>query len=259
MTAREAIRQGCGDLSRARAATAASLLGTIAAALAVEVTFRAAGEDLRGLFTLGDDRIGQLLHAILVLLLGTATSSLLFDGARAVALTAYARPGERWLLAGFSRLPAIVSVGAMEMLIQLCLLLGLGRMVGAAVDARSPLGAALACAPVGCLCLLTFAVARVAQVLAARGVPPSAALLHGCDVVFRRLSSLIRLALVLALFTLPLTVPAALLGVGALVAVGHASGALAGALALALFELAALLGYAALAQLVGRDPRLTTG
>jgi hypothetical protein len=255
--AREAISAGCGDLSRARAATAAALLGTVAAALAVEVMLRAAGEDLRGLF--GDDGTGQLLHAILVLLLGAALSSLLFDSARAVALTAYARPGQPWLLAGLSRVPGLLTVGAMEVTIQSCLVLGLLKLTGAAVDARSPLAAALAWAPVGCLCAITFGAARIAQVLVARGVPPSAALVHGCDFVLRRISSLVRLALVLALWTLPLTVPAVLFGIGALVAVGHATGALAGALGLALFELAALVGYAALAQLVGRDPRLITG
>jgi hypothetical protein len=129
--------------------------------------------------------------------------------------------------------------------------------MAALAGVHHPLASALVTAPVLMLVLWLFAAARVALVLAARGVPPAAALVHGLDVVLRRLPSLVRLSGAIAWYPLPLTVPALVLRAAGAQAGGAA--ALCRGLSLAFFELAALVGYAALANLVGRDPRLTTG
>jgi len=135
--------------------------------------------------------------------------------------------------------------------------MGLGLALMAHLD--RPLAAALLAAPALGLLLVMFVAARVALVLAARGLAPARALVHGFDVVFRRLPSLVRLGGALVVYTLPLTALALLLRVAAAFAHQGLLAAVGRSLSLALLELAALVGYAALANLVGRDPRLTTG
>src|SRR5205823_1127435 len=113
---------------------------------------------------------------------------------------------------------------------------------------HAPFRAALIAAPALFLILVMFAAARVALVLVARGLPPARALVHGFDVVLRRLPSLLRLLAALLVWTLPLTLPAAALRIGASMAHEGLLTAMSRALSLALAELAALIGYAALAN-----------
>jgi hypothetical protein len=255
---RALVRQGLDDLARAWPATLTAWLASLAAALAVEAALRQAGGDVRG--ALGDNGIGDLLHAMLVVLLGAAVGSLLLDSARSLALTAYARPGQPWLAAGFSRVPALITVTAVEITVEGFLLLGLALLGPTLLAAHAPLMGALAAAPALFLMLIMFGAGRVGVVLAARGLRPAFALLHGFDVVLRRLPSMVRLFAAVALYTLPLVLPAIVLRLAA--ALTHEwtlTASLARVLSLALFELAALVGYAALGNLVGGDPRLTTG
>jgi hypothetical protein len=244
------IRDGIRDLVRAKSATAIAWMASLAAALAVEAALRTAALDLRRLVSLGD-----LFHAALVVMLGATVGSLLLDTGRALALTAYSHPGQPFLAVGLGRLPALITVSAVEATVQMFLLLALVL----ALPSKAPFRAALIAAPALFLILVMFAAARVAMVLAARGLPPARSMVHGFDVVFRRLPSLLRLLGQWFLWTLPLTIPAAALRIGASLAHEGLVTALSRSLSLALAELAALVGYAALANLVGRDPRLTTG
>jgi hypothetical protein len=244
------MREALADLQRSKLATALAWLGAFTAALAVEVAFAEAAHDLRHV-----SQIGDLLHALLALLLGAAVGSLLFDIARSFALTAYAHPGQPFIALGLRRVPALITLTAVEATVQLFLLLGLLL----ALPRHAPLAAALLAAPVLCLLLFLFAAARVGLVLCARGVRPALALLHGFDVVARRFPSLLKLFLQVVLYTLPLTIPALALRLAAAFAHESIINILSRTLALALLELAALVGYAALGNFVGRDPRLTTG
>jgi hypothetical protein len=244
------VREGLKDLSRSRVATAIAWAAALAAALAVEAALRTALLDVKRMYSLGD-----LFHALLVVLLGATVGSLLLDTGRALALTAYAHPGQPFLAVGMGRLPALITVSAVEATVQTFLMLGMLL----ALPSRAPLAAALLAAPALFLALVMFAAARVGLVLAARGLPPSRALVHGFDVVLRRLPSLVKLAWALVGWTLPLTIPAAVLRLMAARAEEGLATSMARSLSLALAELAALIGYAALANLVGRDPRLTTG
>jgi hypothetical protein len=244
------VKEGLQDLSRARLATAIAWTASLAAALAVEAGFRTAVIDVRRMASLGD-----LFHALLVVMLGATLGSLLLDGARALALTAYAHPGQPFLAVGFSRVPALITVTAVEVTVQMFLALGLLL----ALPARAPFLASLISAPTLMLMLVMFVAARVALVLASRGLPPARALIHGFDVVFRRFPSLARLGAEVFVWTLPLTLPAGVLRVLCILAKEGPATAVARSFSLALFELAALIGYAALANLIGRDSRLTTG
>jgi hypothetical protein len=244
------IREGLKDLWRARVATGIAWLAALAAALALEAAFRTAVLDLRRLASLGD-----VFHALMVMMFGALVGSLLLDTARALTLVAVSHPGQPFLALGLTRVPALITVTAVEATVEMFLLLGVARVV----PSHSPLAAAFVAAPALFLCAVMFAAARVAMVLAARGLRPALALLHGFDVVMRRLPSLLRLFGAWFLWTLPLTLPAAFLRILALMARDGLATAMARSLSLALFELAALVGYAALANLVGRDGRLTTG
>jgi hypothetical protein len=244
------VREGIADLWQARSATAIAWVASLAAALAVEASLRTVALDLGRLASLGD-----LFHALLVVLLGASVGSLLLDTGRAVALSAISHPGQPFLANGLGRVPALITVSAVEITVQMFLLLGILY----ALPARPGTAAAFVAAPALFLCLIMFAAARVALVLAARGVKPAAALIHGFDVVARKFPSLVRLAGGIFVWTLPLTVPAAFLRTLAALAREGLATSLARALSLALLELAALVGYAALARLIGRDARLTTG
>ncbi len=248
---RELVWRGLEDLGRARLATATAGLAALAAALTVEVALRSGAS------------AGGAAELVGVVLVGLTLSSLLGSCARALALTAYSQPGRAWLAAGFTRVPALVTVSAVELTVQGSLMLGAALLLPRAAVTHSPLAkallCALLCAPSLLLCASFFGAARVALVLVARGMTPSRALIHGLDVVARRLPSLLKLAGALALYTLPLTLLAAALMVASLRQVATPTASLARATALMLFELTALWSYAALANLVGRDARLTTG
>jgi hypothetical protein len=237
-------RAGWDDLRRSGVATAIALVASLAAALALQAAGRRA---------LADWHHASPGHAFAVVMLGAAVASLLLDCARAVALTAYAHPGEPFLARGLSRVPAMITITAVEITVEgflgLALLLTVPRVLARGLGADAALACALVAAPVALLALVVFAAARVALVLAARGLAPARSLATGFDVVMRRLPSLVELAAVLALVTLPL----ALVGV-ALRFAGHAV-----PFAYAFLELAALWMYASLAVLVGRDPRLALG
>jgi hypothetical protein len=109
------VRDGLRDLGRARTATAIAWLASFAAALSVEVALRTAALDLRDSVLGGG--IGALFHAQLVVLLGAAVGSFLLDSARALALTAYARPGQPFLALGMTRVPALITLTAVEITI----------------------------------------------------------------------------------------------------------------------------------------------
>ena len=248
------MREALDDLRRAKLATALAWLAAFSAALVVEVAFGEARHDLRSLLT-PLAQIGDLFHALFAILFGAALGSLLLDSARAWALVAYAHPGQPFIALGLSRVPALITLTAVEVTVEMLLLLGLFL----SLPLHAPFTAALIAAPVLFLLLILFAAARVGLVLCARGVRPALALMHGFDVVMRRFPSLVRLFLRVALYTLPLTIPALMLRLAAIFARESVINIASRSLALALFELAALVGYAALGNFVGRDPRLTTG
>src|SRR5262249_40491770 len=150
---------------------------------------------------------------------------------------------------------ALITLTAVEITVQGCLFFGLFL----SAPLHAPFTAALLAAPVLFLALWLFAAARVGLVLTARGVRPGVALMHGFDLVARRFPSLFRLFGSLVLWTLPLTIPAAALRIAALFARESVWTVASRSLSLALLEGAALLGYAALGNFVGRDSRLTTG
>jgi hypothetical protein len=137
----------------------------------------------------------------------------------------------------------MISVRAVELTIYFALVLGVAfALVAAPARAAWPL--VLAVFPAVALALVTFAAARVAQTVIARGLPPAVALAGGFDVVFRRLPSLTRLGVFGALVTAPFWITAALMPFP---------------LGSALVGAAALWLYAALSAAVGADARLATG
>ena len=244
ISARVAIRRGARELWRAPAPTLAALVGTMTAALAARAAWLRAGQALLA------ERPGR---AVFIGLVGASVAALLVDVTRAAALTAYAGPPRslgRTLALGLVRTPAMISVRAVELLIYFALALGdlflLARglaRVGADPTAQA-LAAATLLLPSLVLALVVFAASRVAQTVIARGLPAAVALVHGYDVVLRRFPSLARLALAGVIVAAPLLVAAAVLPFP---------------LGAALAGLAALWLYAALAILVGRDGRLSSG
>jgi hypothetical protein len=241
--ARTALKEGVDALLRHPLVTAAAVLATVTAALAV----RAALTRALCLTLLATDPAEALASAAAPLILGGAFAGLLLDAARATALSAYGaapRSAPALLGDGLRRLPAFVAIGLLRRTVALVLLLGVGACV---LQSRRPV-MGLALAPALFVLLCQAAAARCAEVLIGRGLPLGRALVHGIDLALRRAPSLCRLAAAIGGLALPLVAAAAaargLLG----------SAALTGAAALV-----GLWGYASLGALIGRDPRLATG
>ena len=241
--ARAAMVRGWRELWRAPLLTLAAVGGAMTAALAVRAAWSGAGAALEA---------GHPGRAALTWLSGASLAALLVEVTRAAALTAYAgppRPLGQTLALGLERTPGMLGVGAVELFIYLALgaanlsVLARIRQPAAAPSDQALLAATLLL-PSQVLAVLVFGAARVAQTLIARGLPPATSLVHGCDVVLRRFATLVRLALLGALAVAPLLAVAVWLPF---------------ALRAALASLAALWLYAALALLVGRDGRLSTG
>jgi hypothetical protein len=148
----------------------------------------------------------------------------------------------------FARVPALVSLRVLELCLYLVLAGGGFITITGITEGRSDgiaaLAGALVATPLFSLALWALAAGRVATVLVARGVPPAEAFVRGLDVALRDRRGLVRLFAAWLLLTAPLQ----LLGLAGGGPVGRAAGLLA-----------ALWGYAALDERVGRDPRLTRG
>jgi hypothetical protein len=231
-------------LWRHREATLLALLGAITAELALRLALAGAAAALsadrpRGLAAAAG-------RATLILASGFGSALLLGACTRAAALCRYGGGRAR---DGLRRVPALLAVSLLELLLlgtlASALVLGGLRLLPyyGTVTQRAACATALL-APLLPAALLTFAVARVAQGLVARGLPLGLALLYGCDFTLRRLPSLTRLGLSAVGVTSPLLLAALL------------APALLRPAALAL---ASLWSYAALIRLVGADARLAHG
>jgi hypothetical protein len=234
------------DLWRSPAVTLVALLAAVLGDLGVRLTIKSAAMTYEG----------EPLLAVTTVFIGLGFAGLLVDVARAAALSAYAgaTPSQpslslASLWVGARRAPAMIAVRAVELTIDLALGLGALMICGRLADGAAPpqrlaaLGT-LTLGPALALALTTFAAARVAQTLVARGCSAAEALVHGYDFALRRLAVVARFALVLAPFGLALALLSALLPPLASAAV---------------VALAVLWAYAALSRLVGKDPRLALG
>jgi hypothetical protein len=150
----------------------------------------------------------------------------------------------------------MVSVAVVELTVEGMLLLGAAMVI--IRRAPTPAMATLMFAPALILCAGMFLAARVATCLAARGLRPAPALVHGFDVIARRFPSLVRLGARLLLATLPLL--AAAIGLAVIAArVNPRLALIATLLRAGCLGLAWLWAYAALSEWLGRDSRLVTG
>ncbi len=241
MTAGQAVRAGFRALKDAPLPSLGALAAAALAVLAGAVATRAARGELERAIVEGEPV--HAASALAIVLAGVTFAALLVEIARAVALAAFGG-SQHPFTDGLRRTPAMIAIAAVEWVVEGTLLggalLALGRASLHAIDLAHPARAAavatLCLAPPLLLALATFVAARIAMTLAARGLPPGAALVHGYDTTLRRFPSLVRLAVRLLLMTLPLTalapfVPAPLAAVCA--------------------ALATLWGYAALSAFVG--------
>jgi hypothetical protein len=259
-SARAALRAAWDDLWRWPTVTLFALVAAATGALAGRAGWLRARHLLTAAVapSASPAPASALVRAVGVLVAGAAVGALLVDVAVAAALCAYAGPppparrGRLWppLWRGLARTPAMITVRAVELFLYSTLAFGDLLVVSGAlihsdrVPSRQALLATAALAPSLLLASWTFAAARVAQTLVARGLSTAPALVHGLDLTLRRFASLARLGLLAWIVTAPLWISAALLPAAA---------------AAPLWVLAALWPWAALARLVGRDPRLCFG
>jgi hypothetical protein len=250
------VREGLRALCAWPTATGAALVASGTAALATSAGFRRAGI----LFRRGLDEDSSLLGpALAVGLLALLFGGLLLVLAEAIALSAAATAratGESPLRRGLVRMPAMITLRAVETTVLMMLALGAFAAIGKASalpPAQAALAATLVLAPVTIVGGATIAATRVGVALAARGLAPADALVRGLDVTLRRFPSLVRLALRIFAATLPLTLAAIAL------ALPHSAAPVRHALQAALWAAATLWSYATLSVWVGRDPRLAVG
>lgn len=250
------VRDGLRALLTWPAATASALASAGTAALAASAGFRRAGLLLRrGLVEDSSLLAPSFAVALLALLFG----GLLLVLAEAIALSAAATPraaGESPLGRGLQRMPAMITLRAVETTVLMMLAIGAFAAIGRASalpPARAALAATLVLTPVVLVAGGAIAATRVGVALAARGVAPADALVRGLDVTLRRFPSLVKLALRLFAATLPLWLAALAL------ALPHGAAPLRHALQAALWAAATLWCYATLSVWVGRDPRLAVG
>jgi hypothetical protein len=252
------IRAGLRSLVDWPLATGAALVSAMAAALAGAAALRRAGVLFRRAMV---EDSSQLRPAFAVALAGIALARLLLTLAEAIALAASATSGGEGspLWRGMARMPALITLCAVETTVLMMLALGAAAGIAKASDlapARAALASTLVLAPVMIVAAAAIGGTRVAVALAARGLAPADALVHGLDAMLRRFPSLVRLSLALFCATLPLTAGALLLSLP------HHAAPLRHSLQAALIAAATLWSYASLeawaGAWAGRDPRLAS-
>ena len=267
MRARESVRKGLRAVLLWPRVSLAALLAATVALLSLSAAWHHAVQALHVAARSGDGSfVGVAIGAFLF---GSGFAALLGNVTRTVALTAYSPPspssasGARSpFVDGLRRTPAMITLQAIELTV--CGMLAFGavailvRHAKGLPPGRAALFSLLVLLPPGALGIVQVAVTRVAMTLAARGQPPAVALVRGYDLVARRFPSLLGLAALLFVRTLPLTVPALVAAMAAIGASPRVTVALDLVRAVCL-SAAALWGYAALAVWVGSDDELAGG
>jgi hypothetical protein len=231
MTARAATVRAVRALAENPPAIAAALLGGAAAALGGRASAAAASR-LWG--------TGWPGRAVLAFACGALAAGLFGGFSLAAALaSAGGLRGRELLRASVGRGVAILSLEAVEQVVQIALLLAAAAPAawvafGAAPSHPVPAAAACAFAAAGPLLLglCAFAAFRVAIAAAGRGAPSHEALARGLHLALAHLPSLLRLFALCALAAAPLWIGALLLPEGGARAAQVAVAAVRGALAL---------------------------
>jgi hypothetical protein len=262
VTAGEHVREAWRAIASRPGATLGAIAAHIVAALALSA---ASAKAVRAIgAAIAADDLELAARALGLLIIGGAFAVLIVDVARMCALSAYAgaRGTLEILSRGLARTPALITVRAVELTILGMLAFGaiacVMRLDDEMQPGRASLVAAALLAPVIVVAIITFVAGRVGIALAARGLKPAFALVHGFDFALRRFPSLVRLGLGLFLAAWPFLVAAVALTIAALV-VSPRAAALCHALRAGALGAAALWGYAALVGFVGRDARLSAG